>query len=413
MYKKTNLLSSLFTIFITVFLLVIGAFIIFTPLLKNTAINTIAPRSPAIKPFTGHIRTPCESGERRTKSIEEVLQNPQKVCNFIVSSDEDMSSLSSVDSKLTNLELLTILDISKIIIPNTPSLLTLQILDIGLEGEEDEGLTGEESLPEEENSAEEKNIEEEAVYAIPPQIEKLSNLNMLYITTTLFEKLPPEIGSLTKLRKLFLSYNPELTTLPYSVAKLSSLNSILIKDNPKLKIPDSLFSHPYLENIAVSGQNITKIPLQIYKLNNLKTLVFKNNKISTVSASISSLTSLTTLDFSINQLKDFPAVDKLVNLEDLNLSFNQLKKLPKGIQRLSKLKSLRITNNNIDDNTTNALQRLTTLENLDLGNNKLTKLPPGIEKLKKLRYLRLQGNNIDYGQVDNLKQLLPQTNIIY
>lgn len=399
-------------IIIIVFILVLGIFFIFTPHLKNIAINTLSSPSPAIIPLAGAMDIPCQSGERRTNSISEVLQNPKKVCNFIVTSDDDMSKLSSVGNLLTNLQLLTIKDVSAIKIPDTPSLLTLQILDIGLEENEGEKVTSEESLINTEN-AENKNIEEVEGYVIPPRVEKLSNLTMLYVAETAFKSLPSEIGELSKLRKLLLLNNPELTVLPVSVVKLQALNTVLFRENPKLKIPDSLFSHQSLDNITITGGNITKIPPPVYRLGNLKILAYKNNKISSVSAAIADLTSLRVINFESNQLIDFPSVDRLVNLEDLDLCNNQLTGLPKGIERLKKLKALRVSDNNIDDSTTEVLQQLTELETLDLGNNKLSKLPPGIEKLKKLQYLRLAGNKVDKDSLDSLKELLPQANVVY
>ncbi len=190
--KIINNQYSLLKIIIIVLILVSVSFFIFTPLLKNTAINTLSSPSPAITPFTGPVKIPCQSGERRTDSISEVMQSPDKVCNFIVSSDEDMRALSSVENRLANLQLLTIKDVSTIKIPNTPSLLTLQILDIGLEEDEEENMTGGESSINEEH-AEDENVGEETGYVIPPGIGKLSNLTMLYVAASAFERLPPEI----------------------------------------------------------------------------------------------------------------------------------------------------------------------------------------------------------------------------
>jgi Leucine-rich repeat (LRR) protein len=80
---------------------------------------------------------------------------------------------------------------------------------------------------------------------------------------------------------------------------------------------------------------------------------------------------------------------------------------------VKELTILHISDNNIDDRTTDSIQNLTQLISLDLGNNKLTKTPKGLEKLQKLQYLRLTGNNLNATEISKLKSQLPHTIIAY
>jgi Leucine-rich repeat (LRR) protein len=249
---------------------------------------------------------------------------------------------------------------------------------------------------------------------IPSALGELRSLQELKIDSTAGEiSIPPEIGNLRQLKKFYISKNESLVAIPVSVSKLDHLESVTIRYSPNLIIPDSLLSHVSLTFINITAQGITKIPSVVYHLPKLESLYCLDNKISTVSADLANLTSLRQLNLNLNQIAKFPHIDTLVNLEELELKENRLTKLPPGIEKLKKLKALRISNNLLDDSTTGKIQMLTRLESLDLSNNKLTKLPTGIEKLKNLKYLNLEGNAIDKSTIEPLKQILPNTTIVY
>ena len=69
---------------------------------------------------------------------------------------------------------------------------------------------------------------------LPPEIGELKSLQMLYLSFNQLETLPPEIGKLSDLRYLNLKkhwyQHPQLTSLPYDIIKLESLQNIFLFD---------------------------------------------------------------------------------------------------------------------------------------------------------------------------------------
>lgn len=394
-----------------ILIIIIGILVYFRSQRKEDIFYPLPNRYPTSIPKISSDNIPCRSNEKKYFSVSQALSEPQNVCNLTISNDIDINKLSQTGGQFSQIKILTLKTVSDIKIPQMPSLLTLHILDIGEKDEDEEGNTAVRSAPDSKASI--KSEEESEGTSIPSAIGKLSNLTMLYITITNIKKLPPEIGDLRQLQKLFLTGNPDLTTIPVSVAKLENLTNILLSKNPRLNIPDSLFSHQTLEHITVADGKLTGIPKTILQLKNLKYLSLSHVRLNKIPGQIGNLSSLQTLDLTNNEIKNFPDIHNLINLEELNLGNNQLSDLPPGTEKLKNLKALRLSNNNIDDSKTQKIQELKNLETLDLGSNLITKIPPGIEKLKNLKYLRLSGNNIDHLQTNNLKTLLPDTNIVY
>ena len=93
----------------------------------------------------------------------------------------------------------------------------------------------------------------------------------------------------------------------------------------------------------------------------------------------------------------------------LFLSGNQLTEVPKGLEKLTKLKYLLLTGNQLTD--AEGLEKLTQLKTLHLSYNKLTGVK-GLEKLTHLEYLGLESNpDLTKAQIDQLQKALPKCKI--
>ncbi|OGL88334.1 hypothetical protein A3I42_01355 [Candidatus Uhrbacteria bacterium RIFCSPLOWO2_02_FULL_49_11] len=90
------------------------------------------------------------------------------------------------------------------------------------------------------------------------------------------------------------------------------------------KVPMDTFERSYLEELDVSGNNLTgALPAEIRKLQKLKILKARNNKMTGVPAEIGQLSKLEILDLSNNQLTGLPyELGNLKNLKTFNLSGN-------------------------------------------------------------------------------------------
>lgn len=319
-------------------------------------------------------------------TFSEALKSPADVCTLKITKDNDVDGLASISSKLVNLQSLVIQNTQKTKLPPEIGLLrSLTTLTL---------------------------FETDQLY-IPKEIGNLTEITKLSIIGSDLEMLPPEIGDLRNITKLSLRNNEDLVVLPKSFVKLTKLKSLALWQNNQLQVSNSLFNHPNLEEFIIEDNSLENIPVQTYQLTHLKKVNFAKNKIKYVSPDIKNLKLLQILILTNNMIPDFPDVSDLSNLEELDLSNNQLIKLPPGIANLPKLSILRVSHNDIDDSTTDALQHVQNLVSLDLSNNKMTKLPQGLENLKKLQHLNLSGNKIDKKQISTLQKSLPTTNIVY
>lgn len=135
-----------------------------------------------------------------------------------------------------------------------------------------------------------------------------SNKTKLDLSNRDINELPDEIGKLTKLKSLNLSYN-SLIAIPASIGKLENLEEIFLTKNCLEIIPD-----------------------EFGKLQKLKILDLSNNKITNIPKSISNLSNLQVLDVSYCQSETLPEdFPKLTNLRDLSLEGNKFTFPPQKI----------------------------------------------------------------------------------
>lgn len=104
---------------------------------------------------------------------------------------------------------------------------------------------------------------------LPPEIGQLTNLERLYLGNNKLTALPQEIGNLTKLRVLELGDNA-LTCLPPTIGNLTNLEELRLRDNPICTLPDEFSNLANLNLLSLSFTKIQVLPDTLNSLTKLK-----------------------------------------------------------------------------------------------------------------------------------------------
>jgi Leucine-rich repeat (LRR) protein len=251
---------------------------------------------------------------------------------------------------------------------------------------------------------------------IPPQLGTLTSLRMLWLMENqLVGGIPAELGSLVRLKSLSLWDNQLSGPIPPSLGGLTSLDDLNLMGNQLSGVvPPELGNLANLLNLVLHENQLSgSIPSQLGNLTNLRNLYLASNQLSGgIPSQLGNLANLQVLWLASNQLSgSIPfQLGSLINLQYLGLSDNQLSgSIPSQLGNLNSLQSLWLFSNQLSGSIPFQLGNLINLQELGLSSNQLSgNIPPQLGNLIELQYLTLSRNQLSGSipfQLGNLTNL--------
>ena len=261
---------------------------------------------------------------------------------------------------------------------------------------------------------------------IPPELGQLTNLERLYLNDNLLTgPIPPELGNLTKLTKLDLSRNGlsgnGLTgPIPPEFGNLTNLTWFDLSFNSLTgPIPPELGQLTQVKKLSLRGNKLTGlIPPELGHFTELD--LSENEFTGPIPPGLEQLTNLKRLTLGANELTGPipPELSQMTSLESLVLSYNSLTgPIPPELSQMTSLVGLYLQNNSLTGSIPPELSQMAQLKFLNLSNNELTgSIPPELGDLTNLVRLNLSNNELtgsippELGNLTQLKDLLLYSN---
>jgi len=207
-----------------------------------------------------------------------------------------------------------------------------------------------------------------AVSALPPEISNLTALTWLDLESNILSTLPPEIGNLTALENLFLDYNA-LSALPPEIGNLPAIRSLSLAGNVLTTLPAEIGNLTTLTELYLGGNALTALPPEINHLTGLHALYLGHNALTVLPREIGDLTTLTELCLNANRLITLPVeFSNLTALRYLYMADNAFTVLPPEISDLTALTRLYLNDNALSGAIPQPLTDLTALQRFTFYN---------------------------------------------
>ncbi len=280
------------------------------------------------------------------------------------------------------------------------------------------------------------NLSGNRLKSIPTEIGDLSKLTYLNLSNNNIESLPTGIGNFVSLLELHITnqkkdglsssnYVRPLTSLPDEIGDISTLEKLDLSYNGLTSLPSGIGNFSNLKELKITYQEtkpegvltrtLTSLPDEIGNITSLEKLYLNNNGLTSLPTTINGLSGLQELHLHANELTVLPTtIGGLTSLEKLYLSQsssnNKITSLPDEIGDLSNLKELYVENMRSYDTTTGVytytltslpttMNKMLNLEALEASNSGIEGLVD-LTKLTKLKRIQLNNNKITDLKID-------------
>ncbi|KAI3917734.1 hypothetical protein MKW98_021496 [Papaver atlanticum] len=247
------------------------------------------------------------------------------------------------------------------------------------------------------------------VGVIPNDIDRLKKLKVLSLGSNNFTgDLPPEIGNLEFLETLSLTVN-QFRTFPVEIGKLSNLEHLemsYIGFFPS-KIPDEFSKLVKLKTFWMEEANLVgEIPKWVVNFTSLDLLNLASNNLSgKIPERLFSLKSLTYVKLFQNKLSgEIPKEIECLGIGVIDLSMNELTgSIPEGFGELKSLTILLMYRNRLTGEIPVSIGLLPLLTDIRLfANDLIGELPGDLGLHSKLKYLEVDTNRLTGKLPENL-----------
>ncbi|KAH9076035.1 hypothetical protein Ae201684P_012525 [Aphanomyces euteiches] len=181
------------------------------------------------------------------------------------------------------------------------------------------------------------NLSDLELLALPPRIMSMSCLRVLNLRSNGLSSLPVEmVDCFPHLEVLNVARN-QLTHLPPDIGGLQKLKKLFAQNNQLRSLPMSLMSCSKLEELFVQFNSIREIPDEFSHLSLLHSLSLAHNEIKSLPKALNSLANLKLVDLTGNPLTDVP--EQLRRLHDRHAVLHSRQKRRELITRALKVKN--------------------------------------------------------------------------
>uniref|UniRef100_A0A0N4ZAE1 Leucine-rich repeat-containing protein 57 n=1 Tax=Parastrongyloides trichosuri TaxID=131310 RepID=A0A0N4ZAE1_PARTI len=164
-----------------------------------------------------------------------------------------------------------------------------------------------------------------------------------------------------------------ITFIPTCIGKFTNLKQLTLNQNAINEIPEEIGLCQNLTKLELSGNKLNYLPDNIKMLHKLTTINLSKNSFTVFPIVLCSLVNLEVIDISENDITELPEEVENLNCLELNLSFNKLEKLHDNLAKCTKLKLLRVNNNNLTlESFTKSLLSDSKIVKIDIDSNRFS-----------------------------------------